>query len=99
MTLPVLRLQLWVIITVSIARCWILVAFSDSYTKCTVGRILRTGIFPSQGPYQHKHGRNTKTSIPRDGFELTTPVFKMARTVHSFHSEATVSENFGKEDD
>jgi hypothetical protein len=57
------------------------------YTQ-SVG-ILAWGISPSQGRYltQTQHKR-TQTSMPRVGFEPTTPVFERAKIVHALDRAA-----------
>jgi hypothetical protein len=63
------------------------------YTQ-SVG-LLGRGISPSQGRYlhteQHKtQNKRTQTSMPRVGFEPTTPVFERAKTDHALDGAATV---------
>jgi hypothetical protein len=45
-------------------------------------RLLGRGISPSQGRYlhteQHKQNKRTQTSMPREGFESTIPIFERA---------------------
>jgi hypothetical protein len=38
----------------------------------------------------HRIRKSTETFMPRVGFELTTPAFKRAKTVHASHCAATV---------
>jgi hypothetical protein len=56
--------------------------------------LLVQGISPSQGLYLHteeyKQNKLTQTSMPRVGFELTTPVFERGKTVHALDRAATV---------
>jgi hypothetical protein len=57
--------------------------------------LLRQGISPSQGRYQHteqhKHNKRTQTSMPQVGFEPTIPAFERPKTVHASDSAATVN--------
>jgi hypothetical protein len=67
-------------------------SFLILYTE-SVG-LLGLGISPSQGLYlhieQHKQNKRTKTSMPRVGFEPTSPVFERAKTVHALDGAATM---------
>jgi hypothetical protein len=62
-------------------------------THCSVG-LLEWGISPSQGLYiyteQHKQNKRRQTSMPRVGFEPTTPVFEGAKRIHASDGAATV---------
>jgi hypothetical protein len=61
----------------------------------TVGRTPRTG---DQTPARHlathktiqTQNKRTQESMPRVGFEPTTPVFKRAKTIHTLRRAATV---------
>jgi hypothetical protein len=59
----------------------------------SVGHLVR-GISPSQGRYlhteQHKQNNRIQTSMPRVGFEPSTPVFEWAKTDHALDRAATV---------
>jgi hypothetical protein len=56
-------------------------------------RLLGRGISPSHSRYlhteQHKQNKRTLTSMPRVGFEPTTPVFERAKTFYALDSIAT----------
>jgi hypothetical protein len=66
----------------------------------TVGRILWTGDqsvarpLPTHRTTQAQNKR-TQTSMPRVGFEPTTPVFERAKTVHALDLAATVIDQDG----
>jgi hypothetical protein len=82
---------------------WLILEY-ESYRQ-SVGLLGRV-ISPSQGLYlyteQHKHrplpihrttqtqNKRTQTSMPRAGFEPTTPVFEWAKTAHALDRAATV---------
>jgi hypothetical protein len=63
--------------------------FSSFLILYTVGRTLWTGDQPVARPLP-THRINTQTSMPRVGFELTTPVFDRAKMVHALDRAATV---------
>jgi hypothetical protein len=82
------RLSLWIYSPLDLGR------FFSFLILYTVSRLLGWGISPSQGRYvhaeQHKtQNKRTQTSMPRVGFELTTPVFERAKTVHALERAAT----------
>jgi hypothetical protein len=61
----------------------------------TVGRTPWTGDHPLARPLPtHRttqtQNKRTQTSMPRVGFESTTPVFERAKTVHALDRTATV---------
>jgi hypothetical protein len=66
--------------------------FSFLIYKQSVG-LLGRGISPPQGRYlhieQHKHYKRTQTSMLRVGFELMTPIFERAMTVHALDDAST----------
>jgi hypothetical protein len=71
---------------------WPLFHFFNLYT---VGMTPWTGDQPIARPLPthttaQTLNKRTQTSMPRLGFELTIPVFELAKTVHALHSEATV---------
>jgi hypothetical protein len=62
----------------------------------TVGRTPLTGYQPVASPLStHRtaqaQNKNTQTSMPRVGFESTTPAFKWAKTVHALDCAASVA--------
>jgi hypothetical protein len=67
-------------------RPWPLSHFFIFSILFTIDRIGRE-IGPSQGWYlrteQHKQNKRTQTSMPRVGFEPTTPAFELAKTIHA----------------
>jgi hypothetical protein len=54
--------------------------------------LLGRWISPSQGSYLHRTTQ-TQTSMPRVGFEPTTPLFERAKTLHALDRAATVIGN------
>jgi hypothetical protein len=72
----------------STALCWALTAFSV-LNPYTVGRTPLMGDQPVARPLPTQNKR-TQTSMPRVGFELTTPVFERAKTVHALDRATTV---------
>jgi hypothetical protein len=75
---------------------WQIFSFLIFYT---IGRLFRRGISLSLGRYLHKRttqtqNKQTQTSMPQVGFELTIPVFDRAKTVHALAHAATVIGEF-----
>jgi hypothetical protein len=69
----------------------------------TVGTTPWMGIGPSQGRYlhteQHKQNKHTETSMPRVGFEPTTPVSEQAMTVLIYSGSAVcIASGYGLDD-
>jgi hypothetical protein len=71
---------------------WPVLSFLMLYT---VGRTPWTGEQPVARPLPVQRttktqNKRTQTSMPRVGFERTTPVFERAKTVHALDRAATV---------
>jgi hypothetical protein len=74
----------------STALRWTLASFSVPSSFTQSAGLLGRGISLSQSLYLHKQNKRTQTSMPQIGFQLTTPVFKQAKTVHALDCAATV---------
>jgi hypothetical protein len=77
----------------STALCWALAAFR--FLNPIYDRTPWTGDQLVARPLrEHRtaqtQNKRTQTSMPRVGFEPTTPVFKRAKTVHAFDRAVTV---------
>jgi hypothetical protein len=83
-----LSVSLWLYSPLDFGRFF---SFLILYT--VVGLLVR-GISPSQGRYLHMttqtQNKRTQTSMPRMGFEPTTPVFERACMVHALDRATTV---------
>jgi hypothetical protein len=70
------------------------IKYSYVPTEDSSSVLLVRGISQSQGLYlhtgQHKQDKSTHTTVPRVGFEPTTPVFQRDKTVHALDYAATV---------
>jgi hypothetical protein len=77
---------------------WTLAAFFSFLIHTQSVGLLGRGMSPSQGRYlrieQHKHRKNTQTSMPRVGFELMIQVFERTKTVHALERAATEIGNY-----
>jgi hypothetical protein len=73
----------------STALCWMLAAFSVSWSSYTVGRTPLTGDQTVARPLPSHKATQTKTFMPQGGFETTIPVFERAKAVHALDITAT----------
>jgi hypothetical protein len=86
-------LSLSLSLSLALQPLWTMADFFSFVINTQSVGLFGRGISPSQGRYlyteRHKHRINKQTSMPREGFEPTIPVFERAKTVHALDRAAT----------